>query len=355
VLLPAGAVLFRCAQPLVGVMGRVCGADERIVRAAVDAMGDGRGVVAIDCRRRAAPPRRARRALVAAGCRPPCAECYLFRSSEWASAAQRTLGGGSERAREAQYGIARMHFAGIDNAAAQQASAARLRDSCRALSNFTLRNLSRIAAVTSGKWCDQVHRILSAACDAAEAIDRRRGSVLVHCSDGWNRTPQVVALAQLLLDPYYRTFQGFQVLIEKEWVAFGHCFPLRLGHTRQGRKQQAPIFIQFLDAVWQLLQTRRHAFEFREGLLLALADAALSRRWGTFAFDSPRDAARARAAEVTRSVWPELDARRDALAHARYRPVPGLLVVRVPPKDVQIWAPLYLRYADAPEAGSPRE
>ena len=49
-LLPAGAVLFRCAQPLVGVMGRVCGADERIVRAAVDAMGDGRGVVAIDCR-----------------------------------------------------------------------------------------------------------------------------------------------------------------------------------------------------------------------------------------------------------------------------------------------------------------
>ena len=31
--------------------------------------------------------------------------------------------------------------------------------------------------------------------------------VLVHCSDGWDRTPQVVALAELMLDPYYRTIE----------------------------------------------------------------------------------------------------------------------------------------------------
>lgn len=35
--------------------------------------------------------------------------------------------------------------------------------------------------------------------------------VLVHCSDGWDRTSQLTSLAQLLLDPYYRTIDGFQV------------------------------------------------------------------------------------------------------------------------------------------------
>ena len=33
--------------------------------------------------------------------------------------------------------------------------------------------------------------------------------MLVHCSDGWDRTPQIVALAKILLDPYYRTLEVF--------------------------------------------------------------------------------------------------------------------------------------------------
>ena len=31
--------------------------------------------------------------------------------------------------------------------------------------------------------------------------------ILIHCSDGWDRTTQVVALAELMLDPYYRTMK----------------------------------------------------------------------------------------------------------------------------------------------------
>ena len=39
------------------------------------------------------------------------------------------------------------------------------------------------------------------------AVHKKRQPVLVHCSDGWDRTAQVVALAELLLDSYYRTVE----------------------------------------------------------------------------------------------------------------------------------------------------
>lgn len=57
--------------------------------------------------------------------------------------------------------------------------------------------------------------LLRAAVTVASAIERDGRPVLVHCSDGWDRTPQIVALAQLLLDPYYRTIEVRNYRIEK--------------------------------------------------------------------------------------------------------------------------------------------
>ena len=79
--------------------------------------------------------------------------------------------------------------------------------------------------------------------------------MLVHCSDGWDRTAQLTSLAQLLLDPYYRTIEGFEVLIQKEWLSFGHKFIDRIGHGRKNHldEQRSPIFLQFIDCVWQVV------------------------------------------------------------------------------------------------------
>lgn len=45
----------------------------------------------------------------------------------------------------------------------------------------------------------------------AELVQKHKSSVLIHCTDGWDRTAQLSALAMLMLDPYYRTIKGLEV------------------------------------------------------------------------------------------------------------------------------------------------
>ena len=64
----------------------------------------------------------------------------------------------------------------------------------------------------------------------------------------------MVALAQILLEPYYRTLDGFRALVEKDWLSFGHKFSERGQHTVSHLVKVSPVFLQFLDAVHQVEQ-----------------------------------------------------------------------------------------------------
>lgn len=68
--------------------------------------------------------------------------------------------------------------------------------------------------------------ILKSAVLIVDLVEKKSCSVVTHCSDGWDRTSQIVALAELLLDPYYRSIRGFEILLEKEWLSFGHILSL---------------------------------------------------------------------------------------------------------------------------------
>ena len=67
-------------------------------------------------------------------------------------------------------------------------------------------------------------------------------AILVHCSDGWDRTAQVSSLIQIFAEPYYRTITGFCTLVAKDFCAFGHKFRDRGGYG-QNIQEASPIFI----------------------------------------------------------------------------------------------------------------
>lgn len=85
-------------------------------------------------------------------------------------------------------------------------------------------------ALTKTQWLNRLSIILQSVDRITKSIHLNNTNVIIHCSDGWDRTSQVSALAQLCLDPYYRTIKGFIVLLEKEWVSFGFKFNTRADH-----------------------------------------------------------------------------------------------------------------------------
>ncbi|XP_033475761.2 phosphatidylinositol-3,5-bisphosphate 3-phosphatase MTMR3 isoform X1 [Epinephelus lanceolatus] len=162
-----------------------------------------------------------------------------------------------------------------------------------------------LSALESTKWLQHLSLLLKAALLVVNAVDRDHRPVLVHCSDGWDRTPQIVALSKLLLDPYYRTIEGFQVLVETDWLDFGHKFADRCGHGENSEdlNERCPVFLQWLDCVHQLQRQFPCSFEFNEAFLVKLVQHTYSCLFGTFLCNSGKEREDRHVQERTCSVW----------------------------------------------------
>ncbi|XP_057351767.1 myotubularin-related protein 1 isoform X10 [Manis pentadactyla] len=211
------ATITRCSQPLVGPNDKRCKEDEKYLQTIMDANAQSHKLVIFDARQNSVAD------------------------------TNKAKGGGYES--ESAYPNAELVFLEIHNIHVMRESLRKLKevvypsiDEARWLSN-----------VDGTHWLEYIRMLLAGAVRIADKIESGKTSVVVHCSDGWDRTAQLTSLAMLMLDGHYRTIKGFEALVEKEWISFGHKFALFPS-----------------------------AFEFNELFLITILDHLYSCLFGTF-------------------------------------------------------------------------
>ncbi|XP_056156352.1 myotubularin [Lampris incognitus] len=302
------AVITRCSQPLVGMSGKRNKDDERYL----DLVREANSTVK----------------LIIYDARPNVN-----------AVANKATGGGYEGD---EYQNTELVFLDIHNIHV-------MRESLKKLKDIVYPNVEEshwLSSLESTHWLEHIKLVLSGAIQIADKVAGGT-SVVVHCSDGWDRTAQLSSLAMLMLDSHYRTLRGFQVLLEKEWISFGHKFASRIGHGDKNHADQdrSPIFVQFIDCVWQMTKQFPTAFEFNEHLLVIVLDHLYSCRFGTFLYncESARDQYEVKLKTV--SLWSLVSSNRERYLNAFYTPESGRVLYPVASmRHLELWVTYYIRW-----------
>ncbi|XP_074062808.1 myotubularin [Macrotis lagotis] len=304
-------VIMRCSQPLVGMGGKRNKDDEKYLDIIREANGQISKLTIFDAR--------------------PSVNAV----------ANKATGGGYES--DDVYHNAEIFFLDIHNIHV-------MRESLRKLKDIVYPNVEEshwLSSLESTHWLEHVKFVLTGAIQVADKVASGRSSVLVHCSDGWDRTAQLTSLAMLMLDSYYRTITGFEVLIQKEWISFGHKFASRIGHGEKNYADtdRSPIFLQFMDCVWQMSKQFPTAFEFNEQFLITILDNLYSCRFGTFLFNSEYAREKEKVMMKTLSLWSMINSEKGKYTNPFYtKELNRALYPVASMRHLELWVNYYIRW-----------
>ncbi len=227
----------------------------------------------------------------------------IYDARPYLNAASNKVKGGGYEDVELYGNDVKLIFCDIDNIHKAREAIEKTEEICT--DKLAMTNKTFWSQFESTGWLDFIMITLKRATEISKLVSDGN-NVLIHCSDGWDRTPQLVTISQVLLDPYFRTFMGFAVLIEKDFLSFGHQFAKRSGITpkkNEGENERSPIFLQFLDCIYQLLIQFPTEFEFNPDYLLFIAKYYNVNVFGTFMFNNEEERVKNNARETTPSIW----------------------------------------------------
>ncbi|CAH0548600.1 unnamed protein product [Brassicogethes aeneus] len=345
-----GAVIARCSQPEVGWLGWRSGEDEDLIKAISDACSF--EVHAGSDRTHSPESLHSDSDTLQIGNSVTSQKkkvLIMDARSYTTAVANRARGGGCECPE--YYPNCEIQFMNLANIHSIRKSFHALRQLCTS----SAEQPNWFSQLEGTRWLLHMSGLMKAAVTLVTAVERDARPVLVHCSDGWDRTPQIVALAELLLDPYYRTVDGFRTLIEREWLAFGHKFADRCGHSTgsEDQNERCPVFLQWLDCVHQLLNQFPCAFEFSQTYLVKLAQHTYSNLFGTFLCNTQQERSKIVYGK-TFSVWEFLTS--PCFRNHLYAPLGNICGKKIlwplcNVRDLLLWSEVYLGSMEANAGG----
>jgi len=245
---------------------------------------------------------------------------------------------------EIDYADVDLHFMNIGNIHAVRSSFFKVLDLVHSTGGNTPNWLSQLE---KSQWLEFVLLLLHTAEFCKNLMVKHKTSCLLHCSDSWDRSSQEISLVMVMMDPYYRTMEGFAVLIQKEWLSPGHLWKTRnlVGFYSPKSSQYSPIFFQFVEALYQLVKKYPDAFEFNEEYLLALSDAIYS---GEFVdFLSNTDQERLHLPSSPSFFGHVIHERhKTRFVNPNYKPCEEVLSAQLRYCDIDLWKGWWLRFTD---------
>ena len=203
------ATVTRCSQPMVGVSGKRSKEDEKYLQAIMDSNAQSHKI-------------------------------FIFDAWPSVSAVANKAKGRDYESKDA-YQNAELIFLDIHNIHVMRKSLWKLKETVYP----NIEETHWLSNLESTHWLEHIKLILAGALRIAGKVESGKMSVVVHCSDGCHCTTQLTSLAMLTLNGYYRNIRGLEVLVEKEWLSFGHRFQLRVGHGDKNHADadRSPVFL----------------------------------------------------------------------------------------------------------------